>query len=44
MISANADLTPKWKAGISTDMILFKMESPLHNFDLNEILLLANGL
>jgi hypothetical protein len=28
MISANADLTPKWKAGIQLDMILFKMVSP----------------
>jgi hypothetical protein len=31
MISANADLTPKWKAGISTGYDFVQMVSPLHN-------------
>jgi hypothetical protein len=39
MISANADLTPKWKAGIQLDMILFKMVVTLHNCALNVNLL-----
>jgi hypothetical protein len=39
----NADLTPKWKAGIQLD-ILFKMVSRLHNCALNVIFKLENGL
>jgi hypothetical protein len=38
MISANADLTPKWKAGISTGYDFVQMVLPLHNFALNETL------
>jgi hypothetical protein len=39
MISANADLTPKWKLGFQLVMILYKMELLILNLDLKEIYL-----
>jgi hypothetical protein len=33
----NADLTPKWKAGISTGYDFVQNGVTLHNFALNEI-------
>jgi hypothetical protein len=39
MISANADLTPKWKAGISTGYDFVQNGVTFTQFDLNEILL-----
>jgi hypothetical protein len=37
MISANADLTPKWKAGISTGYDFVQKELLSHNFVSNAI-------
>jgi hypothetical protein len=39
MISANADLTPKWKLEFQLVMILYKMELLILNLDLKEIYL-----
>jgi 2-iminobutanoate/2-iminopropanoate deaminase len=39
IISANADLTPKWKLEFQLDMILYKMELLILNLDLKEIYL-----
>jgi hypothetical protein len=37
MISANADITPKWKAGYQPVMTLYKRELHFNNFALKEI-------
>jgi hypothetical protein len=37
MISANADITPKWKAGVSTGYDFVQRELHLRNFALKEI-------
>jgi hypothetical protein len=37
MISANADITPKWKAGVSTGYDFVQRGLHLHNFALKEI-------
>jgi hypothetical protein len=39
MISANADITPKWKAGVSTGYDFVQKELHLHNFALKRDLL-----
>jgi hypothetical protein len=43
MISANADITPKWKAGVSTGYDFVQRELHLHNFALKRFTKLENG-
>jgi hypothetical protein len=43
MISANADITPKWKAGYQPVMTLYKRELHLRNFALKRFTKLENG-
>jgi hypothetical protein len=43
MISANADITPKWKAGVSTGYDFVQRELHLRNFALKRFTKLENG-